>query len=429
MFASSVAELQVVFEEQQVDLNPIDKKVARKPAQQLVLRIGTDYFYIIRDGQITAYDFAQGKIMRYKDSNKISESPFEAVVAERLEGFLQEVEIFRIMSNANALKERDRFGIFNLESKYALQTDIHSAVKPAKTPAGSKKYAYTLNSDMVVTYQVSKEQLIRQEVAYFERFLLYECRIHPEVRKDILAYRKVPQTLIYRYGLGHDRRETTLTMLSAKRIRDTVFTDEMRDGSRPPIGDLEKLFVSAVENVAENALNPNDYRRMFTSSLRQSYFLDAMLTNVELYLQTGSSISRAVELLKPQLDIAPNLDRFFSGLDTNTPEAAAESLRQLKEIDRTNVFRQHIIDISMANALRETDQYVAAEKHYLEALRSNPYLTGVYVDLGDLYYRMNLMPKAWSAWQMAQDLLPGHPMLDTVFERNAFLRERFPEYF
>lgn len=424
------AELQVVFEEQTIELSHAkDKKLQVSPARQIVLRIGVDYFYTISDGMVKAYDIPRRKIIYIKNNQKVRELPFYAVIADRLEGFINETQTFQVLSKADVLQDKDRYGIFNIEAKYALQSDIRSAIRPRKLPSGKNKYAYNTGPDMVTVHELSKHTLIRQEPAIFERFLLYECHLHPEVRKDLIIYRRIPKQLIYRYGTGRDRRETSLTMKSVTRINDTVFTKELRRAPRPPISELDRLFVNATANASENAINAEQYEDMFDASMQQSYYLDAMLISVEVYLQTGASTVNAIQRLRPYFDKEPNLGRFIDGLDGSNRKSAAISLKLLEEIDRSNVFRQHIIDLTMANALKSTGKFVAAEKKYLETLRANPYLTGVYVDLGDLYYQMGLMDKAWSTWEMALDLFPQHPMLDAVAERNEFLLSKFPEYF
>ena len=427
--ATCSAELQIVFEEQQVLLSKSGKTLEKGEPEQVVLRLGADYFYTIRNGLVKAYDFQRRRILYLSDGKKIRETPFFAVVSERLEGFLGELETYKVLSQAGVLQEKDRYGIFQLESKYALQTDIRSSIRAKVIPSGAKRYSYNLDTDMIASLELSREHLLRQEVELFERFMLFECRLHPEIRKDMAVYRKVPQTLAYRTNVGSNRREVTLSLVSVKRVKDTVFAKEAREAPRPFSGELESIYREALDNAQQNAINGETYRKMFDASLERGFYLDAMLITVEVYLQTGTPTTASMQKLRPYLDRDQNLDRYLNGLDGSTPKSAAISLKSLEEIDRTNVFRQHVIDASTANALKYTNKLVAAEKKYFEAIRANPYLTGIYVDLGDLYYRMNLMDKAWASWEVAQDLFPQHPMLDIVYERNAFLQESFPEYF
>jgi hypothetical protein len=63
------------------------------------------------------------------------------------------------------------------------------------------------------------------------------------------------------------------------------------------------------------------------------------------------------------------------------------------------------------------------------ALRVNPLLVSVYKDLGDLYLGGYRTRKAWTCWEAARRIAPGHALLAPVRTIEETLRKAHPDYF
>lgn len=63
------------------------------------------------------------------------------------------------------------------------------------------------------------------------------------------------------------------------------------------------------------------------------------------------------------------------------------------------------------------------------AVAINPFLTGAYKDLGDLYSGQYQFERAWRCWTAARHISPSHPMLEEAGRREEMLLGEHPEYF
>lgn len=66
---------------------------------------------------------------------------------------------------------------------------------------------------------------------------------------------------------------------------------------------------------------------------------------------------------------------------------------------------------------------------YLQALQGDPYVSGAWKDLGELYYETYDGERAWQCWDVARRLRPQHEMLKPVDELEAEILKHSPGYF
>jgi tetratricopeptide (TPR) repeat protein len=263
----------------------------------------------------------------------------------------------------------------------------------------------------------------------FEKFLIYEARIHPEIRKAMVSNRCLPKRMRFRYETTSGKSEVEWISLQADTQSTTAYTKELQMAPPAQSDEVDRLISEELPAIADRGLRGEDFEKMFAKSIDLRSYLDAMLVSVEFYLMSGQQTINALQTIKPFIETDPQLLAYLSGLDVSSKAAARLSMIELAEIDRTNLFRQHILDVALADTFKETLKYKAAEELYIKALQQNPYMTGVWVNLGDLYYRTMRMEKAWNCWNAAFALQSDHPALDPIKDRNTLLSDGFPEYF
>lgn len=421
------AELRVEFREKITTTRP-----GHPPAMAgntlVVVRFGQGVFYTIRNPKVKFYDIERDWIIETTGELKVSEYPMLAVLAERTEGLIRSLDTYRMMSRAGVLKENDRYAIFHLETQYALQSDIRSSVRPRKDRSGEST-TFSVDGKHVASWTDSAYKLTDGEMALFKKFLLYEARLHPTIRKTMLSHRCLPKQMSFRYPTATGIKEVEWSIVDAGLESQTAYTKELQAASPAQVDEITRLVVEELPRIGERTLRAADFDKMFAKSIDLRYYLDAMLVSVEFYLMSGQQTVQAFQAIKPFIEQDPQLIAYLNGLDVSSRSAAKASMVRLAGINRTNIFRQHILDVALADTFKETMKYKAAEELYLKALQQNPYMTGVWVSLGDLYYRTMRMEKAWSCWNAAFALERDHPALDPIKERNRLLSKSFPEYF
>lgn len=65
----------------------------------------------------------------------------------------------------------------------------------------------------------------------------------------------------------------------------------------------------------------------------------------------------------------------------------------------------------------------------LDCADGDPFLTGVYHDLGRFLERSFQHPLAWECYDLARKLYPNHPLLKDVAEEESALEKAEPQYF
>lgn len=421
------AELRVEFREKITTTRP-GHPPARAENTLVVVRFGRGVFYTIRNPNVKFYDIERDVIIETTAGLKVSEYPMLAVLAERTEGLIGSLDTYRTMSRAGVLKENDRYAIFHLETRYALQSDIRSSVQPRKDRSGEST-TFSIDGKHVASWTDSAYKLGDGEMALFKKFLIYEARLHPAIRKAMLRHRCLPKQMSFRYPTTTGLKEVQWSIIDAGMESETAYTKVLRDALPAQADEITRLVIEELPHIGERALRAADFDKMFAKSIDLRYYLDAMLVSVEFYLMSGQQTVQALQAIKPFIEQDPQLIAYLNGLDVSSRSAAKASMVRLAGINRTNIFRQHILDVALADTFKETMKYRAAEELYIKALQQNPYMTGVWVSLGDLYYRTKRMEKAWNCWNAAFAMERDHPALDPIKERNQLLSKSFPEYF
>jgi cytochrome c-type biogenesis protein CcmH/NrfG len=62
-------------------------------------------------------------------------------------------------------------------------------------------------------------------------------------------------------------------------------------------------------------------------------------------------------------------------------------------------------------------------------LQKNPYLTGTWFDLGNVYYATFRTGEAWACWDTARALNPKHPLRQRVDALEQRLLTEWPQLF
>ena len=115
--------------------------------------------------------------------------------------------------------------------------------------------------------------------------------------------------------------------------------------------------------------------------------------------------------------------RAESGDDVKTKLA---SLQQLVPVSGEKAYVLGIFRADMELTLGNRD---AAAGLFLAALQKNPFLTGVWKDLGDNFATAADAADAWRCYDIARRIAPQHPLLKDVAAREDAVAKTHPELF
>jgi tetratricopeptide (TPR) repeat protein len=172
-----------------------------------------------------------------------------------------------------------------------------------------------------------------------------------------------------------------------------------------------------------------DHSRKIQEQAKAAIKNKQILTSVLLYLadslatgnQSGDQLREHRELFQNDA----NCKVLFSNL-SGQDEAASKKLKSLEKAAGPAV---HILRIFEAGVLSARGQHSGAQRLYLEALKTDPYIAGAWKDLGDMYFQAFECEPAWQCWDAARHLAPEFKGLGQVAELEQMLRKECPEFF
>ncbi len=269
------------------------------------------------------------------------------------------------------------------------------------------------------------------EAESLDKFLSLDKMLHPLVRRKVVSSMKIPKKITYRYYAGPEPTQVTLE-LSGSGPRAAL------DSIVPP--EYKRVFDerNPLKNILPHVFNdkspiPRRSKEWYTAAIsdarKKSQPLETLLLATEYLLETGD-VKTGVDMMKQINADKPSDKDFHSYLSGQrfTDEATAQqNLDLLGSIDRSVLQHAYIIDIMIATGRRKLNDTAGAIKLLIGVLEKNPYIAGVYNDLGDIFYSSYDKATAWSCWDAARQLAPNHPMLTPIIELESGLVSKMSE--
>ncbi len=263
----------------------------------------------------------------------------------------------------------------------------------------------------------------------YGKAILYKCKIHPLVWKQIQARKKI----IDKLSFAAPRLPGAIEHISLKLLSTTRDTSDIKIPD-----DYKRKFdsTSPLYTLQEKVILPNKPIVMPTKEaavaeakqlIKDKQYVDAFLTMIEYSLATGDGASDAIRTIREEIGDNVTISRIATLLTPKTEEDAKEFLEEFDEIEKVVHKKGYVIEIFKGNLAQSINE--PADKMFLKALHANPLITGAYKDLGESYESQWQMDLAWDCFDIARTLCPTHPLLKNVEDMERILQERHPEYF
>ena len=318
--------------------------------------------------------------------------------------------------------------VAQIETLFSLRApDLPETVVETNEDDGESRYF--LDGESVVSYRPSSQLLPEALRKTQQRFLLYGTHLHPAVLDALAAKSQIPERLLYQYRLVGKHFEVELDLIKASAVTTDLGTTVRSSEVHQAGEDLSKNLARGI--LAADPITPPSaevYSSRGQAALEKGAFLDAMLFQMEQLLVTGGVDQELVRsILATGVEDEPLVAYLqASKILEENPEGALQQLTALLELSEQT---KHYLRIPMANALSYLGRTEEAIESFTSALQTNPYLTGVYKDLGDIHYSSFDTATAWLFWDAARKIAPDHGMLQTIHQLEAFLEENNPRFF
>jgi hypothetical protein len=391
----------------------------------LIVTLGRQYLAIEAKDVRTIYDFDRNRIFEldlkkktYQDDSLYSNIGFRVL------------EFYNRLHIGNAIRaakiETPIMQPALVEHLFSLTDENSQTVIDSTKQNGETAFLWQQHTLMTVSSRT--EKLPAGYQAEYWRFMRYYAAGHPKIYASLSSVNGAPKKIT----LIRADQNTETRIMSLTGIATPADAHYSLDGfalsmpDREPYTTLKLVAADAPVQVkarAAEALSDRD------SAMSQGRYLDALLANYEVYFSTGSQDLAWLRSSGDKLKTDPGVVKIVGALAKHEPAQLAAAADELSSLSTAAGARHEIIDVFEGNLRLDMRQAGQGESLLLRAAKKDPYLTSVWHDLADLYYRSFRTPEAWSCMDAARRIAPDHPMLKPLNELERTLRGKNPEFF
>lgn len=414
------------------------KREEKDSNSQITIGLGNSYLYIADGNNNSIFDFNKKRIISIDGTNKsYSDTSLFIDIGFRSMEFQNRLFLHDVLNEALEKSGKNEppplVGVFDIESMFAIEKPGSNEVSITENKRGDN-YEYSFNNKIVVECKLSNNSLNNVEKSLFEKYLIYHCSLHPQIRKIIISKNQIPQYLKYSYKDIGITTSVELNLVKVALEQDNFYTIPL-DYTKDYDSSIEEL-TSIINNAMSGKssikrLEKADFIKIADELKSKGSYLDAILALLECGLQTGEDLPEKIkEVMSSGGNSDARLQVFLQPIgNRNDKESIEKGLKALESITREGLMHGYVIDIMIADDQMSLGDCKKAEESFLKALKVNPYITGVYKDLGDLFNSSYDTVSAWQCWDAARFFYPDHKMLQQINEYEKWLTKNYPDFF
>lgn len=308
---------------------------------------------------------------------------------------------------------------------------------PGKPEVVSSSAATEFNVGKLTLFRLSREgtPLSQADAGTLARYFRYFKGGHPAALAALEAQRNLPVQVVMTSGPAQSvrltLRLTTIPVDQAPRASLDGLRKAAPSGLRGIPDDLVQLaFRISGEPDAAIAQRVQATYQQAEASFALGNVVAGFLTSLEYSLQKGTMANELLASHRTAIMNAPQLAPVLSAMNNaKTKEEAEHAIAVLQKARSDAGEKAYVLGIFEANhhrALRHLDE---ARAFFVAALRANPYITGVWKDLGDLAFSQFEAAAAWVCWDTGRRIAPRFENFQQVNDFEQRLVREHPEYF
>lgn len=393
--------------------------------QNVTYVLGPTLFQVDDGDEIKIYDFKRKKVLSLRKNNKTYEEDSLYAIPAFRELEMQNRQVLnQVLSKAKATS--NTFSSFDSACELGIKVPGLSEDGDISVKEEGQKLHFEHQGKPVAEVEFS-DRLPPQNELMTEKVIVYNTNLHPFIRDQILARKKMIKRLSYSYNSGGRQNSIDMVLLKQSNGRQGVMdlTGYKREfaQSSPLYAIQRKVFSSPDLRL----LNSQEACGMASNFARQQKMVDAFLALIEFSLETGSQGDQETQAIMSSTLSDPTVQLISQNLEPQNEKSAQESLKLLSSLKDQRFEKDYVVDVFKGNIAASLGR--DGTKTLISALEKNPKLTGVYKDLGDMFYFRYETPTAWDCWEIAKTIKPDHPMLQPIKEIEQQLEKTHPEYF
>lgn len=395
--------------------------------------IGDTYFFTISGNRTQVCDFQRRRIITlHSDTKQYEDHSIYYFVASREKEFANQLTVRGLMKKVN----KSKMTLFDLETFFSVENAAGDSVD-LKRIEHNETVKFIADNTTAAEFQSSDSTFTSGEKKIFGNFLTYAARLHPRIRRQIVAHGKIPSLLQYTFK---NNAESTFVKLSLKNIsrtstatysiptgyRQQYFSPDANDSILQEIGKI-------VGKASAHTQTVDDYATTARNALAEKNYLDLFLTRWEYGMQFCDSLPEELKKydLPTNAQADKRYDKFlqaYASFQAGKEDSA--TLNIYRSIDRNRLDKSYVLDFFLSHVERTWFGVRGSRHSFLNALRGNPYLGGIILDLGGWLNDTHETKAAWDCWDIARKILPEDcKLLTPITQFEGWLEKTFPDYF
>ncbi len=332
-------------------------------------------------------------------------------------------EIAPEMAKDPSFKEFYLESLFDMKINSSKLADITQNIKDGS-------YKFIFDKEEVTSFTLSDKIIPDDLKESFAHYLVYNLNIHPDIRNIILLNNAFPASINYKYyPIVKEIKNVSVKLAEIKEyLGNDVFLPK---DYKEKYSDKEWLnsLAERIHNGSSKKIEAQ-YELEMRKLLASGDFLDAYLLSNEQVIQSGALLGiekdgKILDSLRANEQVA----KLRAALDPKSKEETEKSIEITKELAKQNLKHGYVLDIYLGNFCKNLGKYQEAQQYFVAALKKNPFLTGVYIDLGRLFMSAYDMQAAWECFSIARTITPNYPMLEGVASNEVGLKKLYQDHF
>ena len=429
--SSFAKELQLIYEKKTEERNiySVNKEERDKEKlshSEIIIGLGEGYFCIVEGPKKTIFDFKKRRVIYLYEDAKIYKDTSLFSIVDYLQAEFRNRLFIRESYKAAGVKDN----LFAIETLFSLEID-EVEKEEIKEERKDEFYQYVVDGETIVECKFTEFNIPECHKDMFAKFLLYYCNLHPQIWQSLLLHQKIPQVLNYKYD-DFASVSVQLNLKSAEEDKEkkayVIPSDfKMAFDSKDELNVIMYEVLNEKNKVKQ--LSKEEFIDFIHRAINEGNYLDAVLATSEYSLQSGDPMINEHRKIVPYVETDRQLALFVNGMHfVQSKETAKKAVKFFDAIKIEGLKKGYIIDIMKASAKMEFDALTAKDL-FIKTLKKNPYITGVWKNLGDLFQESYNMETAWECWDIARSLYPQHPMLEWINKYEKWLLSEYPEFF
>ncbi len=384
--------------------------------------------WVADDDSFMLWDFAEERIFDRNATKKtMTEHSLYTIAGYREAEFRNQVYISQVLNKLEGELRVDHAG---LESLFGALMNPPAVTQCGVTENEDGSVSLDLDGTPHVNVVWSSELVPEGLRIAYVRHLAHNTQIHPLARAKLVENGTLPTSIEYQYEQVQGKVRVKLEWLAVTpaSIPDAEpvegYTREW--SSNASLNEVLASTHAALDSAPAPSFGA--YAEVAEKMISEERHLDAVLTAMEGSLSVTDRDQVVLGRIFQAAADDPGVQTFLYAVNTGNSEPD-KALEALASIDATALEKAYVLDIFRATNHANKGESGKALELYMGVLAVNPFVTGVWKDIGDVHRKGYDAWSAWACWDVARRIAPGHMMLTDVDARETWLRTQFPDLF